>query len=148
MLSKEGATDKKTQGALQKAMRILQRFFTELQRDKTLRSADICYYFLSLDQRVQFDKKVKEINKLQAPKNILEIKHFEGKAKIEVTPQMAELSQNISNAIPKIDFIYTKFLKAVEETEIKQKALMDQYAWNSELFKEFAQTYENIEVFQ
>ena len=128
-------------------MRLLQRFFTELQRDKTLRSADICYYFLSLDQKVQFDKKVKEINKLQAPKNILEIKHFEGKAKIEVNPQMAELSQNMSNAIPRIDFINTKFLKAVEETEVKMKSLMDQYAWNAELFKEFAQTYQTIEVF-
>lgn len=127
-------------------MKILQKFFSELQRDKVLRSVDICYYFLYLDQKVQFDAKVKEINKAQVPRDISEIKHQGGKTKIEVTPQLAELGQNIINAVPKIDFIYLKFLKAIEDTENRMEMLSDQFAFNCELFREFSNTYQSIEV--
>lgn len=86
-MHKEGAKIKnKDNKMIGKSRRLLQRFFSELQRDRTLRSSEITYYFLSLNEKVQFEKRIKEINKWPAPKKIAEIKHFDGKAKIEVTP--------------------------------------------------------------
>ncbi len=146
-LDEKGAKIKTDQASIAKAMGMLQKFFDEFQRDKMLRATDISVMFLSLTgDRNQFEHKSKQISKLPAPKTVSEIKHFGGKAKVELTQEAVTLSNNVLGFVPAAQSLYERMIRAMGDTGKVFSLLSDIMNRNAALFKESAVAHEKIDV--
>ena len=66
MLNKKGVKSKVTTKGINKRVMWLQQFLDELQRDKMLRSFELFVWFFSAADRPAFEKKKKELAKIEA----------------------------------------------------------------------------------
>eukprot|EP01022_Parablepharisma_sp_SALTPOND_P017252 TRINITY_DN2720_c4_g1_i1.p3 TRINITY_DN2720_c4_g1~~TRINITY_DN2720_c4_g1_i1.p3 ORF type:complete len:812 (-),score=166.49 TRINITY_DN2720_c4_g1_i1:4303-6738(-) len=144
-LDKKWAKDKTDPKWISEASSRMQKFFTELQRDPMLRSTEMTYYFLALTERVQYDNKIKAFSKAHAPGNVSEIKHFAGKAKVELSPEIVQLSNNWLGYAPAAKQLYEKMEKSMNETDKVMSLLGEMMGKNAALFKEFAVLHEKVE---
>jgi len=144
-LNKKGAKNKTDTKSLGKRMKWLHQFFNEVRRDPTLRSSEVFYYFVSMAQRLQFDAKKKELNKVPAPKTIFDTKNLGGKAANEVSDRKIRLAKNIGSYIQNTQNLYTQLAVATDSTVKVIQLLSDCLARNADLYRQFSLNHANIE---
>lgn len=145
-MNKLGEKTKTASNAVFKRRKWLQQFFDELQRDKTLRSSEITYYFLSLKEVVQFEKKKKEFNQVPKIARISDIKHLEKKANIGLSNEKQYKAKNISQYVENCTQGYSKLNVSMDETVKALRTLSDCFSSNSKIFKEMAVLHASIDV--
>lgn len=124
----------------------LQQFFTELQRDKTLRSSEILEIFLSMTDKKGFDAKKKLIRKQPGPKTVAEMKHLGGKFNNELSTHKLKLSRRIASYIQNGPGLYQQLMSNIETTTKVISLLSDCFSKNAEIFKKLGMAYADIEV--
>jgi len=127
-------------------MRWLQDFFTEFQRDKTLRSSEISEAFLSITDKKAFEQKKKQINKQPAPKAVKEMKHLEGKLDVELSPHKLNLSKCVANYIQNVPNLYQELMININNTSKAISLLSDCFNKTAYIFKRLGIANANIEV--
>ena len=70
------------QDFIEKRMKFLQIFIDEIMKNETLKSSEALYAFLSFGDRVQFERKVKELNSIIPSQYCEDLKSLEGKITI------------------------------------------------------------------
>ena len=145
-LCKDGVKSDTSVKEINKRISWLQRFFDELLRDKVIRSLDIITFFFSLHDKERYEKMKKTMEKLATPKNISEIKHFEGKTTVSVTPEKVSLGKNLQRFANNAQGLYEKVMRANEDTTRVMQILITAFEHQAEAYKELAQAYVLIEV--
>jgi hypothetical protein len=112
-----------------------------------VRSVDFFVMFFSLADRPAFEKKKKDINKLQAPKGPADIKHYGGKVDVSITNEKISVGRNIASFGPICQTLYEKVIKADEDTVKIMRVLSEAFHREADLYKDLACTYASIEVF-
>jgi hypothetical protein len=125
----------------------LQKFFDELLRDKVVRSLDFVILFFSMHDKGKYEKMRKMMDKLPIPKNVSEIKHFEGKATVSITPEKTLLSKNLQLFTNNAQGLYEKAMRANEDTVRVMQVLITAFERETEAYKELAQAYALIGVY-
>ena len=64
---------------IEKRMKFLQKFMDELMKNEELKSSEALYAFLSFNDRVQFDRKMKELNNIVPSQYCEDLKTISGK---------------------------------------------------------------------
>ncbi len=124
----------------------LQRFFEELQRDRTLRSTDLFQMFLSVQSRKEFDAKVKAISKLPAPRNVSLIKSLEGQADTTLNSHKKMLANAVRLHAQNTPTIYHNLIVSMTDTSKIVKRLTDALARDANLCRMMSLSYASIEV--
>ncbi len=145
-LSKKGAKNETDTKSINKRSLWLQQFFSELQRDKTLRSSDVFYCFFSLPQKPQFESRKKEMTKWPAPKSLLDLKHLTGKVQIGMSERKLKLAKNVNSYTLSCQSLYSQLLVATDSTTKVMMLLSDSLARNADLYKQFALLHAGVEV--
>ena len=70
------------QDFIEKRMKFLQIFMDEIMKNETLKSSEALYAFLSFSDRVQFERKIKELNSIVPSQYCEDIKSLTGKLTI------------------------------------------------------------------
>lgn len=146
-MNKKGLKSKTLPKAITKRVGWMQKFFDELQRDKKLRSADFFSTFFSLKEKSAFEKSKKEISKLPSPKDVPEIKHFDGIAQVGVSAEKVLASRNISSYVPNCQSLYDKLAKANEETVKAMRFLEEAFIREADVFRELSLAHAAIQVY-
>lgn len=101
-----------------------------------MRSSDLFLYFFSVTDKVLFEKKKKDISKLPAPKDIYEVKHFEGKSAVSVTAERITTGKNITSYVPTTQILYDKLMKANDDTVKIMRVLVDAFNREADIYKD------------
>jgi hypothetical protein len=129
-----------------KRVRWLQKFFDELQRDKTARTSSLFSFFFSVADKKLYEKQKKDITKAPGIKMLSEIKHFDGKANLKLSDHKLDLTKNIGRYVQNCQGLYTKLLLATEDTAKLMRLLSDSLSRNAAIYKELAVLHAQIEV--
>ena len=70
---------------IQKRMRNLEKFLYYLTKDPLIKSSQILFDFLSVDNEDEYNKRKKIYNKMRTPIEFSEIKSIDGKARLKIT---------------------------------------------------------------
>lgn len=145
-LSKDGLKSDTSVKEINKRISWLERFFGELLSDRAIRSLDIIMLFFSLHDKERYEKMKKKVEKIATPKNMTEIRHFEGKTTVSVTPEKVSLGKNFQRFATNAQGLYEKAMKANEDTIRVMEILITAFERQGEAYKDLAQAYVLIEV--
>ena len=146
-LNKKGVKAKTQSKAVMKRVVWLSQFFTELQRDQTLRSSELFGFFLSAAQQSAFEGRKKEIvTKLPTPASVFEIRQLRGTATTGLSDQKLALATNVRNYTETCQTLYAQLLLANEDTTKVMRLLADALARNADIYRQMAIVHANIEV--
>lgn len=145
-MNKKGEKTKTSPKAIFKRITWLQQFFTELQRDKTLRSSEILEAFLSVTDKKSFEASKKQIRKQQAPKTVSEMRHLDGKFDNEISQHKLRLSKRIAAYIQNSPALYQQAMANIDTTFKAMSLLSDCFVKNAESFRRLAAIHADVEV--
>ena len=80
---------------IQKRTRNLEKFLYYLSKDPLIKSSQIFFDFLSIDNEEEYNKRKKIYSKMRTPNDFSEIKSIDGKLRIKITKIKEENIQNI-----------------------------------------------------
>ena len=102
--------------------------------------------FLSLNPRLQFESKMKEMDKAQPPQSISEIRHLKSMAITALTPNKTSLATEIFNFSQNCPRLYKELLISTSDTSKIMRILSDSLAKNASIYKQLAVQYSFIQV--
>ena len=82
---------------IQKRMRNLEKFLYYLTKDPLIKSSQILFDFLSIQNEEEYNKRKKIYNKMKTPSEFNDIKTLDGKAKIKITELKEKNIEKIKN---------------------------------------------------
>ena len=82
---------------IQKRIRNLEKFLYYLSKDPLIKSSQIFFDFLSIDNDEEYNKRKKIYNKMRTPNDFTEIKSLDGKLRLKITKVKEENIQNIKD---------------------------------------------------
>ena len=80
---------------LQKRIRNLERFLNYLVKDPLIKTSQILFDFLSIENEEEFNKRKKIYNKMRTPTDFSEIKSLNGKTRLKITEVKEKTINNI-----------------------------------------------------
>ena len=80
---------------INKRMRNLEKFLNYLIKDPLIKSSNLLFDFLTIEEEKDFEKRKKIYNKMKTPIEIKDIKSIDGKIKINVSPNKEIFLDNI-----------------------------------------------------
>jgi len=121
---------------LNKRLKWIQQFFTELQRHKVLRSSDILKAFLSSTNPI----------KCITPKTIRDIPLLSGQINTELSMDKILSAKNINYYTKDAELLYNQLLTSIESTFRAMTLLSDSFTRNAEILNKLETLYTDIEV--
>ena len=82
---------------IQKRTRNLEKFLYYLSKDPLIKTSQIFFDFLSIDNEEEYNKRKKIYNKMRTPNDFSEIKSIDGKLRLKITKIKEENIQNIKD---------------------------------------------------
>ena len=82
---------------IQKRTRNLEKFLYYLSKDPLIKTSQIFFDFLSIDNEEEYNKRKKIYNKMRTPNDFSEIKSLDGKLRLKITKIKEENIQNIKD---------------------------------------------------
>ena len=121
---------------MNKRLKWIQQFFTELQRHKVLRSSDILKAFLSSTNPI----------KCITPKTIRDIPLLSGQINTELSMDKILSAKNINYYTKDAELLYNQLLTSIESTFRAMTLLSDSFTRNAEILNKLETLYTDIEV--
>lgn len=113
-----------------------------------IRTSDLFLFFFSVTDKNVFEKKKKDITKFPAPKDITDVKHFDGKANVAVTKETITAGRAISSYVPLCQGLYDKLMKANEDTVKIMKVLVEAFNREAEIYRDLTLANASIDVWK
>jgi len=124
----------------------LQNFFTELQRNKTLRTSETFQAFISVADDNKFKSMKKSIQKIPALKDLTDLRLLEGKFNCDLAIQKLKMSTNIGQYVKYAQKLYKELCESVNVTTNTMLLLSDAFAKTTEILKDLVSIHTEIEV--
>lgn len=146
---------------IEKRMHFLNQFIKNLLKIETLRASEAVVAFLTINERMQFDSKIKELSTYQPSNYVEEMRTLDGKIAISIDDQMNEkYFVNINNYFKlqyqvlerlneNLKSFYKKINSAVVSLEDVQKDFELLHLLNSrvQMKEDIVKTYEHLGIF-
>eukprot|EP00826_Nyctotherus_ovalis_P018568 TRINITY_DN1556_c0_g2_i2.p2 TRINITY_DN1556_c0_g2~~TRINITY_DN1556_c0_g2_i2.p2 ORF type:complete len:158 (-),score=50.98 TRINITY_DN1556_c0_g2_i2:685-1158(-) len=102
-------------------------------------------FFFSLQDKGQFEKVRRAVEKTVAPRNLTEIKHFDGKISVDVTAEKVSAGKSLQTFSSNAQALLEKAIRANEDTVRVMQILITAFEREAEAYKELAQAYASVE---
>ena len=119
---------------IQKRMRNLENFLNFLAKDPLIKSSQIFYDFLSIDNEEEYNKRKKIYNKMRTPNDFKEIKSIDGKTKIKITEKNENNIENIRDLAAFNETALKKFNQNFKELRLDMNTIINRIFSFSPLF--------------
>ena len=119
---------------IQKRMRNLEKFLNFLVKDPLLKSSQILYDFLSIDNEEEYNKRKKIYNKMRTPNDFKEIKSIDGKTKIKISENKENNIENIRDLAAFNETALKKFNQNFKELRLDMNTIINRILSFSPLF--------------
>ena len=119
---------------IQKRMRNLEKFLNFLVKDPLIKSSQILYDFLSIDNEEEYNKRKKIYNKMRTPNDFKEIKSIDGKTKIKISENKEDNIENIRDLAAFNETALKKFNQNFKELRLEMNTIINRIFSFSPLF--------------
>jgi len=119
---------------IQKRMRNLENFLNFLAKDPLIKSSQIFYDFLSIDNEEEYNKRKKIYNKMRTPNDFKEIKSIDGKTKIKISEKNENNIENIRDLAAFNETALKKFNQNFKELRLDMNTIINRIFSFSPLF--------------
>ena len=119
---------------IQKRMRNLEKFLNFLVKDPLLKSSQILFDFLSIDNEEEYNKRKKIYNKMRTPNDFKEIKSIDGKTKIKISENKENNIENIRDLAAFNETALKKFNQNFKELKTDMNTIINRILSFSPLF--------------
>jgi len=119
---------------IQKRMRNLEKFLNFLAKDPLIKSSQIFYDFLSIDNEEEYNKRKKIYNKMRTPNDFKEIKSIDGKTKIKISEKNENNIENIRDLAAFNETALKKFNQNFKELRLDMNTIINRIFSFSPLF--------------
>ena len=119
---------------IQKRMRNLEKFLNFLVKDPLIKSSQILYDFLSIDNEEEYNKRKKIYNKMRTPNDFKEIKSIDGRTKIKISENKENNIENIRDLAAFNETALKKFNQNFKELRLDMNTIINKIFSFSPLF--------------
>ena len=119
---------------IQKRMRNLEKFLNFLVKDPLIKSSQILYDFLSIDNEEEYNKRKKIYNKMRTPNDFKEIKSIDGRTKIKISENKENNIENIRDLAAFNETALKKFNQNFKELRLDMNTIINRILSFSPLF--------------
>ena len=99
---------------LLKRIRTLEKFFALLLKDQSIKTSQVFYDFISIEEVNAFNDKKKYYNTIKLPQNLKDYKSLDGKLDVKIDEIREETYQNIKSHIDKSQELLSKLNKQIK----------------------------------
>ena len=136
-LCKKNYVDRFSEALINKRMRSIEKFMNGLLIHPLIKSSQILFDFLSIQNEADFNQKKKKYGKITAPTHIGELKTLEGDIKISVSKEKEMYLKNIQDNC----FLNEELLQKITKAH---KALMELMLQTCEKMKEISNIWKQV----
>ena len=119
---------------IQKRMRNLEKFLNFLVKDPLIKSSQILFDFLSIDNEEEYNKRKKIYNKMRTPNDFKEIKSIDGRTKIKISENKENNIENIRDLAAFNETALKKFNQNFKELRLDMNTIINRILSFSPLF--------------